>query len=181
MWLTSKIKQVFMVLKPGIVTLSYPFDPQPVPENFRGKPGWDHHKCLGCGGCAAHCPARTILVRDICQELRVMLYDASRCTYCGRCAELCPEKAITMTGKYQLATEDKNDNTERLEIFMLSCQRCGRCYDLEITNRIDRMDIRGYRYDNIEARAFIRKTSDQFDRDIFLETEEYKRPEKTGE
>ncbi|MCK7477345.1 MAG: 4Fe-4S binding protein [Candidatus Moduliflexus flocculans] len=44
----------------------------PAPENFRGAPIWDHHKCVGCAGCADHCPARTILVRDVCQEIRVM-------------------------------------------------------------------------------------------------------------
>ena len=75
MWLTSKIKQVLLVLKPGVVTLKYPFEPHPPAKGFRGQPVWDHHKCVGCGGCAAHCPARTILVRDICQDLRVLVYD----------------------------------------------------------------------------------------------------------
>ena len=93
MWLVSKIKQVLMVSKPGVVTLKYPFEPRPAPENLRGAPHWDHTKCIGCGGCANHCPARTIMVRDLCQEIRVLLYDGSRCTYCGRCADVCPEKA----------------------------------------------------------------------------------------
>ena len=44
MWLTSKIKQVLMVMKPGVVTLKYPFEPRPAPENFRGAPHWDHHE-----------------------------------------------------------------------------------------------------------------------------------------
>ena len=37
------------------------------------------------------------MVRDLCQEIRVLLYDGARCTYCGRCADVCPEKAIAMT------------------------------------------------------------------------------------
>jgi hydrogenase-4 component H len=114
----------------------------------------------------------------MCQELRVMLYEGSRCTYCGRCADVCPEKAITMTKRYELATGDKNDITERLELFMLTCQRCGRCYDMENSNSIDRMDLRGYRYDNLETRAFIRKATDQFDQKVFKETESYQRPVK---
>lgn len=178
MWLTSKIKQVLMVLKPGVVTLRYPFEPHPVPENFRGQPHWDHHKCVGCGACSNHCSARCILVRDICQEIRVMLYDGSRCTYCGRCAEVCPEDAITMTDQYELATENKQDITERLELFMLTCQRCGRCYDMENTNLIDRLDLRGYRYDSLETRALIRKTTEHFDEKILKETENYQRPTK---
>ncbi len=181
MWLTSKIKQVFLVIKPGTVTLGYPFEPRPAPEGFRGKPTWDHNKCIGCGGCANHCPARTILIRDVCQELRVLFYDASRCTYCGRCEELCPEDAITMTGEYELATNDTFDNTERIELFMLTCQRCGRCYDMENTNKIDRMDLLGYRYDNIEMRSVVTETSDQFDTKLLEKSKKYKRPEKVGE
>jgi hydrogenase-4 component H len=181
MWLTSKIKQVLMVIKPGVVTLNYPFEKRPVPENFRGAPYWDHEKCIGCGGCANHCPARTILIRDICQEIRVMVYDGSRCTYCGRCADVCPEKAITMTDRYELATDDRQDLNESMELFMLTCQRCGRCYDMENVNMIDRMDLQGYRYDNIEARAFIRKTTDRFDPEMLKKTADYKRPSKIGE
>lgn len=178
MWLTSKIKQVLMVLKPGVVTLNYPFEPHPVEKNFRGQPSWDHHKCVGCGGCAAHCPARTIMIRDVCQDLRVMVYDGSRCTYCGRCADVCPEDAITMTEQFELATNDKNDITVNMELFMLTCQRCGRCYNMETTNMIDKMGLRGYRYDNLEARAVIPRATEHFDEKMLEESDHYKRPQK---
>ena len=181
MWLASKIKQLFMVLKPGVVTLPYPFEPHPVPKDFRGQPHWDHHKCIGCGGCASHCPARTILIRDVCQELRIMLYDASRCTYCGRCADICPEGAITMTDRFELATDDRVDITERMEIFMLTCQRCGRCYTQEVSNLLNRMDKKGYRYDNLEMRALIPKVSERFDQEFLDETARYSRPDKLGD
>jgi hydrogenase-4 component H len=177
-WLTSKIKQVLMVLKPGVVTLNYPFEPHPVAKDFRGQPSWDHHKCVGCGGCAAHCPARTIMIRDVCQDLRIMLYDGSRCTYCGRCADVCPEDAITMTEQYELATNDKNDITVNMELFMLTCQRCGRCYNMETTNMIDKMGMRGFRYDSLEARAVIPKVSEHFDDKMLEESDHYKRPQK---
>ncbi len=107
-----------------------------------------------------------------------MLYDGARCTYCGRCSDVCPEHAITMTDRYELATDDRNDVTETLELFMLTCQRCGRCYDLESTNAIDRLDLRGYRYDSLEARTVIRKTTDRFDPAAQAQTEHYRRPER---
>jgi hydrogenase-4 component H len=178
MWLTSKFKQILMVLKPGVVTLPYPFESSPVPKNFRGAPVWDHHKCVGCGGCSDHCVSRCILTRDVCQELRVMLYDGSRCTYCGRCADVCPEKAITMSPSFELACDQKDDITTRLELFMLTCQRCGRCYEMENKNPIDRMSLTGFRYDNLEQRAMIKKTSEQFSKELLEESSHYKRPEK---
>jgi hydrogenase-4 component H len=181
MWLMSKIKQVLLVLKPGVVTLKYPFEPRPAPEDFRGAPAWDHAKCVGCGGCADHCPARTIMVRDICQDIRVLLYDGSRCMYCGRCADVCPEDAIAMTEQFELATNDREDITQNLELFMLTCQRCGRCYDMEITNLIDRLDLKGFRYDNLQARTVLRRTSEHFEPRILHETESFKRPQKLGE
>jgi hydrogenase-4 component H len=177
-WLTSKLKQVLMVLRPGVVTLNYPFEPTPTPKDFRGAPVWDHHKCLGCGGCSDHCVARCILVRDLCQELRVMLYDGSRCTYCGRCADVCPEKAITMSPAFELACDHREDVTTRLELFMLTCQRCGRCYDMENHNALDRLGLKGFRYDNLETRAMIKKTSPQLSATLTRDSEDYTRPTK---
>jgi hydrogenase-4 component H len=175
-WITSKLKQLALVSKPGVVTLRYPLEPAVAPKNFRGAPVWDHHKCLGCGGCSDHCVSRCILVSDPCQELRVMFYDGSRCTYCGRCADVCPEKAITMSESFELATDDGEDITTRLELFMLTCQRCGRCYELERTNALDRLHMRGFRYDNLQARAMVKKTSPQWSAAVRDECERYERP-----
>ena len=71
MSLISKIKEVVLSLKAGRVTLSYPANPRPVPERFRGRPIFDPEKCIGCAGCANNCPAREILILDPCQEVRI--------------------------------------------------------------------------------------------------------------
>ncbi len=181
MWLASKVRQVLLVLKPGKVTLDYPRSARPAPEGFRGRPVWDHAKCIGCGGCANHCPARTILNRDLCPEIRVLFYDGARCTYCGRCADVCPEKAIAMSGEFELATGDRADVTQSLELFMLTCQRCGRCYDMETRNVLDKLDLRGFRYDSLEARTVVRKTTDRLDPHLLDATERIERPESTGD
>ncbi|MBI4977050.1 MAG: 4Fe-4S binding protein [Spirochaetes bacterium] len=181
MWLISKIRQVMLVLKAGVVTLRYPFVPRAVQSGFRGQPSWDHHKCVGCAGCANHCPARTIMVRDLCQDIRVMVYDGSRCTYCGRCADVCPEKAISMSEQFELATGDKNDISVTLELFMFTCQRCGRCYNMETTNMIDKMKRLGYRYDSIQFRAMIPVSTEQFSTEMLAKTEAYRRPVTKGE
>ncbi len=178
MWLWTKIKQLTLFRKAGRVTLKYPFEPRPAPEGFRGQPLWDHTKCLGCAGCANHCPARTIFLRDLCQELRVLLYDSSRCTYCGRCADLCPEKAITMSDKYELATDNREDITQTIELFMMTCQRCGRCYDMEIKNYLDRLQTLGYRYDSLQVRKVIRLSTAEFQPEWLEKTSTYSRPER---
>jgi hydrogenase-4 component H len=121
------------------------------------------------------------MMRDICQEVRVMVYDGSRCTYCGRCSDVCPEDAITMTDQFELATGDKADVTQTIELFMATCKRCGRCYEHETTNAIDRMSMKGYRYDNLEVRAVIPVSTEHLDSVLLEKTEKYKRPEKVGE
>lgn len=176
MWLVSKIRQALMVLRAGVVTLDFPAEQPPAPEGFRGAPQWDHHKCVGCGGCADHCTSRCILVRDVCQEVRVMLYDGSRCTYCGRCADVCPEGAIAMSGEYRTATNDKEDVTARLELFMLTCQRCGRCYTMETGNAIDAMGRKGFCYDNLETRAFLRRFTESLSTEALEESARHARP-----
>ena len=70
----SKLKETLICLKAGRVTLPYPAQARPVPEKFRGRPIFDAAKCIGCAGCANNCPAREILVVDLCQEVRILQY-----------------------------------------------------------------------------------------------------------
>ncbi len=178
MWLTSKIKQIVLALSPGTVTLKYPSSRNPSPgDSAASRSGITRvHRLRRV---ANHCPARTILLRDLCQEIRVLLYDGSRCT-CGRCADLCPEKAIVMSPEFELAAGRREDVSQTIELFMLTCNRCGRCFDMEIKNAIDKLDLRGYRYDSLEARTVLRRTTDRMAPEALAETEAYRRPEKIG-
>ncbi len=81
-----------------------------------------------------------------------------------------------MSGDFEMASGDREDLTTRLELFMLTCQRCGRCYEMENDNVLDRLDLKGYRYDHLEARAMIRKTSPQWSADLVRESKTYSRP-----
>jgi hydrogenase-4 component H len=149
----SKIKETIICLKAGRVTLPYPADPQPVPPAFRGRPIFDATKCIGCGGCASNCPAREILVFDICQEIRILKYLGRRCAYCGRCADVCPEKAITMSREFENATDSIGDIGQRLELFMSTCQRCGRCFTEK--SPLEQLKMKGYRFDDIQNERWI--------------------------
>jgi len=147
MSILSKLKEAQVCLKAGRVTLPYPARAVPVPERFRGRPIFDPVKCIGCAGCANNCPSREILVFDVCQEVRILKYLGRRCTYCGRCAEVCPEKAITMSKEYQNGTNAIGDLGQKLELFMSTCQRCGRCF--KGSSVLESLKMKGFRMDDL--------------------------------
>ncbi len=153
MSLLSKVREAVVCWKAGKVTLSYPANPRPVPARFRGRPIFDAAKCIGCAGCANNCPAREILVFDVCQEVRIMKYLGRRCTYCGRCADVCPEKAITMSPEYETATDTITDIQQHLDLFMSTCQRCGRCF--KEASPLDQLKLKGYRMDDLGNERWI--------------------------
>jgi hydrogenase-4 component H len=153
MSMMSKLKEAMVGLQAGCVTLDYPAQPRPVAENFRGRPIFDAQKCIGCAGCANNCPAREILVFDVCQEIRILQYLGRRCTCCGRCADVCPEKAITMSHEFETATNKIGDLQQRLDLFMSTCQRCGRCF--KESSPLEQLKLKGYRFDDLDNERWI--------------------------
>jgi hydrogenase-4 component H len=153
MSLLSKFKETLLCLKAGRVTLPYPAQARPAPAGFRGRPIFNPAKCIGCAGCANNCPAREILVFDVCQEIRILKYLGRRCTYCGRCAEVCPEHAITMSRDFETATNAIGDLQQRLELFMSTCQRCGRCFDPPTV--LEELKLKGYRLDDLQNERWV--------------------------
>jgi len=141
--IVSKLKEALICLKAGRVTLPYPFAPREPAEGFRGRVIVDAEKCVGCAGCAAVCPPRCIQVSDPSPDRRVLEFLLERCTYCARCVEVCPEKAITVSKEFETATNTREDLHLRVEVFMGTCQRCGRCY--EPLTVLDRLLVTGMR------------------------------------
>lgn len=75
--------------------------------------------------------------------MRVIEFFLERCTYCARCAEVCQEKAITLTEQFETATDSVNDLHLKVDVFMGSCRRCGRCF--EPATPLDKMMVTGFR------------------------------------
>ncbi len=163
----SKFREAMVGVKTGCVTLPYPACGSPAPPGFRGRPVFDASKCIGCGGCANNCPAREILILDVCQEIRIMKYSGLRCTYCGRCADLCPEKAITMSLDFETATEKAVDLEQKLELFMSTCQRCGRCFKEPTV--MERLKLKGYRFDDLAHDRWIFRSKSYLDNETPVE------------
>ena len=141
--IVSKLKEAIICLRAGRVTLPYPFAPHAPAPGFRGTVSVDAEKCIGCGGCANVCTPRAIVVSDPSQETRMLEFFLERCTYCARCAEVCPEEAISVTEQFESATDDVEDLHIRVEVYMGSCQRCGRCF--ETHTALDKLMVTGFR------------------------------------
>lgn len=140
--LKAKLKEAVICFGAGRVTLRYPFEPVQVPPKFRGKIEFDARKCIACGGCANVCPPRCIVIEDSGEVAR-LTFHLDRCIQCARCYEVCPEEAIWPTDQFETATPDKSDLRSDLVVWMSTCQRCGRCF--EIDNAIDRFHSKRWR------------------------------------
>jgi len=101
----------------GIVTVEYPKEKLPVPENFRYVPFLvqdttaNEIKCTSCGICSKVCPPQCIWIertedpvtkRPVPQPKNFFI-DATICMNCGYCAEFCPFDAIKMDHNYELS------------------------------------------------------------------------------
>ncbi len=130
MVITEAVNGLYQLLKAMGVTLRY-FFTRPItvqyPEErvrlharFRGRHELQHREdglelCVGCGLCAAYCPAACIYVeagenteneRYSEGERYAQVYEINltRCIFCGYCEEACPTGAIQL--KYEFALSD---------------------------------------------------------------------------
>jgi hydrogenase-4 component H len=85
---------------------------------------------------------------------------------------VCPEKAITMSRDFETATNDIGDLQQEIEIFMGTCQRCGRCF--KEPGPLDGLMLKGYRQDDLESERWVYRSESFLDseaavRDIEIE------------
>ncbi|MCD6503541.1 MAG: hydrogenase [Thermoplasmata archaeon] len=110
-----------------IVTLEYPLKELKAPEEYRGLPYIDPHKCIGCGACRNACPSDAVMkIDDIKNGIRKIILDVGRCIRCGRCEEVCPTGAIKLTTIFEAASKSRENHIEIIELKLLRCSRCGR-------------------------------------------------------
>jgi uncharacterized protein (DUF362 family)/Pyruvate/2-oxoacid:ferredoxin oxidoreductase delta subunit len=78
---TSRSRHIPIPLPPHLDDFFY--------KILRPKPDFRHKKCVGCGLCARHCPARCIEMIENRPKA-----DLARCIRCFCCQELCPYRAV---------------------------------------------------------------------------------------
>ncbi|MFP4504704.1 MAG: 4Fe-4S binding protein [Cyclobacteriaceae bacterium] len=102
----------------GIVTLQYPHETLPVPDNGRYKLHNEIEDCIVCDKCAKICPVNCIEIEAVRAVEEIgktsdgsskRLYpakfdiDMSKCCFCGLCTTVCPTECLTMTKDYDFS------------------------------------------------------------------------------
>lgn len=107
--------------KDGIVTLEFPHESIPVPDNGRYRLHNEIEDCIVCDLCAKICPVNCIEIDAIKATEEIgktsdgstrRLYagtfniDMAKCCYCGLCTTVCPTECLTMTKTYDYSEYD---------------------------------------------------------------------------
>jgi NADH-quinone oxidoreductase subunit I len=114
------------VSRERLVTVQYPEEQSPLPENARSFPflvydGDDAAlglRCVACQICEKECPPQCIyIVKDSAKkpdatgrlqfQPKVFDIDISVCMSCQICVEVCPFDAIKMDTEFELGTDDR--------------------------------------------------------------------------
>src|SRR3982750_3516370 len=112
--------------KERLITVQYPEERSPLPENYRNFPflvydGGDAHaglRCVACQICEKECPPQCIYItksKDKKPDFigkpqfypAVFDIDISVCMSCQICVEVCPFDAIKMDTEFELSTGDR--------------------------------------------------------------------------
>jgi len=127
-WQARRSRQPFAVenssyfdLQTGIVTLQYPHQTLPVPDNGRYQLDCEIDDCIVCDKCAKVCPVDCIDIEPI-KSSEVISYtsdgspvrlyaakfdiDMAKCCFCGLCTTVCPTECLTMTNEYDFSVVD---------------------------------------------------------------------------
>ena len=105
----------------GIVTLEYPTESFPVPDNGRYRLHNEIDDCIVCDKCAKICPVDCIDITVIKSTEEIGLtsdgstkrlyastfdIDMAKCCYCGLCTTVCPTECLTMTSTFDFSEFD---------------------------------------------------------------------------
>lgn len=110
----------------GIVTLQYPYESFPVPDNGRYRLHNEIDDCIVCDKCAKICPVDCIEIDPIRapesfgvtsdgtpKRIHAAKFDIdmAKCCFCGLCTTVCPTECLTMTKVYDFSEFEVADHT----------------------------------------------------------------------
>jgi formate hydrogenlyase subunit 6/NADH:ubiquinone oxidoreductase subunit I len=103
----------------GLVTLQYPHEQLPIPDNGRYRLHNEMDDCIVCDKCAKVCPVDCIDIEPIravgevgkaSDGSPIRLYaakfdiDMAKCMFCGLCTVVCPTECLTMEKTFDFST-----------------------------------------------------------------------------
>ncbi len=107
------------------VTIQYPDERYPIPDNARNRLYVDPDLCTGCKACERICPVQCIEIDTIKgvpgkvpptkngqkRALWVAKFDIdfSKCCFCGFCTEPCPTGAIYHTTEFEYSSSSREE------------------------------------------------------------------------
>jgi NADH-quinone oxidoreductase subunit I len=110
----------------GIMTLSYPHESLPIPDNGRYKLHNEIDDCIVCDKCVKVCPVDCIDIDPIKAVSEIgktsdgtpkrihaakFDIDMAKCCFCGLCTTVCPTECLTMTKSFDFSEYDVEDHT----------------------------------------------------------------------
>lgn len=116
----------YFIQDKGIVTLQYPYETLPLPDNARYRLHNEIDDCIVCDKCAKICPVDCIEIEVIKspeeigktsdgtpKRLHAARFDIdmAKCCFCGLCTTVCPTECLTMTKAYDFSEFDVKDHT----------------------------------------------------------------------
>lgn len=109
----------------GLITVQYPHEMLPVPDNGRYRLHNEIEDCIVCDKCAKICPVDCIAIEPI-KSPEVFGYtsdgtpkrihaakfdiDMAKCCFCGLCTTVCPTECLTMTKTFDFSEYDVDDH-----------------------------------------------------------------------
>jgi Ni,Fe-hydrogenase III small subunit/formate hydrogenlyase subunit 6/NADH:ubiquinone oxidoreductase subunit I len=101
------IKTFLARLHQGYRTNRFPQETPPLPDRFRGMPGFSGKDCpddcTTCAACASACPTKAI------SKSGALSLDLGACIFCGECVSACATKNISFTKQHSLSARTRND------------------------------------------------------------------------
>lgn len=110
----------------GLVTVQYPHESFPIPDNGRYRLHNEIDDCIVCDKCAKICPVDCIEIDAIKAVGEIgktsdgtpkRIYaakfdiDMGKCCFCGLCTTVCPTECLTMTKTYDFSEYDVDEHT----------------------------------------------------------------------
>ncbi len=109
----------------GLMTLQYPQESFPIPDNGRYKLHNEIDDCIVCDKCAKVCPVDCIDIEPIratetfghtsdgtAKRIYAAKFDIDmgKCCFCGLCTTVCPTECLTMTKSFDFSEYDVDDH-----------------------------------------------------------------------